>query len=137
MRTFGLLMLFLPILCLGCSQGPSPAKGGTPGIFRIGNSTTSEILLHVHRKMPGGFEEIGFGQTADDGSFVLYNSDASSPLWLESGHYSFTVESIGAPLKFPKQYLTPQTSPLQIQWTDQDTLPTLEVPEAIFAVAKR
>ncbi|MEN9554134.1 MAG: hypothetical protein RLZZ232_420 [Planctomycetota bacterium] len=130
------ILLFATFL-IGCSENPAPTESGTPGMLRIGAATTSDILVHIYQKTSAGFEEIGFGQTAEDGSFGLFQPDASGPLWLQTGDYAITLESIGAPIRIPGECRQPQTTPLKLHWTEADHLPLIEVPEATPSRTKR
>lgn len=129
--------LLFATLLIGCSEDPEPTESGTPGKLIIGTATTSDILVHFYRKTSAGFEEVGFGQTADDGSFGLFQPDARGPLRLKTGDYLITIESIGAPIRIPEECRLPQTTPLKLHWTEADHLPLIEVPEATPSRTKR
>jgi hypothetical protein len=117
----------------GCGGGASPAKGGTPGKLTFGSAVSSDIKITIHRSAAGGFEELGFANTAVDGSFVLYNSGATEPLWLESGDYAFTLESIGPPVEFPDEFTKPDSTPLKVTWTSDMTSISLDAPPELLA----
>ncbi|MBL8810586.1 MAG: hypothetical protein JNM43_10450 [Planctomycetaceae bacterium] len=104
-------------MLLGCDSGPAPAAGGTSGTLKFGDAVTSDIVITVHRANGASLEVVGFGTTQPDGSFVLYKPGAGEPLFLEPGSYSCTLESVGPPLKLPKEYLEASRSPLKIEWT--------------------
>lgn len=114
-----ILSIFLITVSLlsGCSDAPVPATGGTPGTLTFGDGVTSDINLTVHRNSAGSFQPIGFGLTDVEGKFILYQTGAAGPLWLEPGDYVFTLESVGPSIAFPKEYLSPQTTPLKLNWT--------------------
>jgi hypothetical protein len=78
---------------------------------------TSDINITVHRSSAGSFHPIGFGLTDVEGKFILYQTGAAGPLWLEPGDYVFTLESVGPAIAFPKEYLRPQSTPLKLSWT--------------------
>lgn len=104
-------------ILLGCDSGPSPAAGGTPGTLKFGDAVTSDVVITVQKANGSSFEVVGFGTTQQDGSFVLYKPGAVEPLFLEPGSYSCTLESVGPPLKLPKEYLEATRSPLKYEWT--------------------
>ena len=120
-------ILIAGFLC-GCSGSRSPAKGGTAGALMFGPEVTSDILVTVYKKNDNGFQSIGFGTMAVNGSFILYNNGATEPLWLEPGDYKFTLESIGPPIKFPAPYLKPESSPLHVNWNSDMTSLVLQAP---------
>lgn len=120
---FGLLVIVSGVI--GCSEGATSAKGGTPGVLRFGTDVSSDIVVTVHRRRDSGFEVAGFGTTSENGTFVLYAPGATEPLWLQPGEYAVTLESIGPPVQFPRDYGTPKTSPLKVTWSD--TMETLEL----------
>ena len=130
------LKFIIPILMTGvlggCSGATSPATGGTAGALMFGPEVTSDILVKVYKKHDTGFQSIGFGTTAVNGSFILYNNGATEPLWLEPGDYSFTLESIGPPVKFPAPYLKPESSPLHVNWNSDMTPLVLQAPENLL-----
>lgn len=124
-------MLMAGFLC-GCSGATSPAKGGTAGALMFGPEVTSDILVTVYKKSDIGFQSIGFGTTAVNGSFILYNNGATEPLWLEPGDYAFTLESIGPPVKFPAPYQKPESSPLHVNWNSEMPSLVLQAPENLL-----
>ena len=130
------LKFIIPVLMTGvlsgCSGSTSPATGGTAGALMFGPEVTSDILVTVYKKNQTGFQSIGFGTTAVNGSFNLYNTGASEPLWLEPGDYSFTLESIGPPVQFPAPYLKPESSPLNVNWNSDMTSLVLQAPENLL-----
>lgn len=111
------VFLFFVSLLNGCSDGPIPATGGTPGTLKFGDGVTSDINITVHRNSAGSFQPIGFGLTDIEGKFILYQTGAAGPLWLEPGDYAFTLESVGPSIAFPKEYLSPLLTPLKLSWT--------------------
>jgi hypothetical protein len=111
------VFLFTVSLLSGCSDAPAPATGGTPGTLTFGDGVTSDINITVHRSSAGSFHPIGFGLTDVEGKFILYQTGAAGPLWLDPGDYVFTLESVGPAIAFPKEYLRPQSTPLKLSWT--------------------
>ena len=116
----------------GCGSGTSPAKGGTPGKLTFGSDVSSYIRITIHRSGASGFEQLGFANTAADGSFVLYNSLATEQLWLEPGDYVFTLESIGPPVQFPKAYVKPESTPLKVTWNSEMNSINLDMPPKLL-----
>lgn len=115
-------------ILLGCDSGPGPAAGGTPGTLKFGDAVTSDVVITVQKANGSSFEVVGFGTTQQDGSFVLYKPGAVEPLFLEPGSYSCTLESVGPPLKLPKEYLEATRSPLKIEWTADSKSLDLKAP---------
>ncbi|MFO0978767.1 MAG: hypothetical protein U0996_20335 [Planctomycetaceae bacterium] len=126
-------ILFAVSLLLGCDSGPSPAKGGTHGTLKFGDAVTSEIVVTVQKANGTSFEVVGFGTTQPDGSFVLYKPGASEPLFLEPGKYSCTLESVGPPVKLPKEFLDASRSPLTVEWTADSKALDLTAPAKILS----
>ncbi|MFO0999898.1 MAG: hypothetical protein U0936_06160 [Planctomycetaceae bacterium] len=119
-------------LTIGCSDAPAPATGGTPGTLTFGDGVTSDINITVHRSSAGSFQPIGFGLTDLEGKFILYQTGAAGPLWLEPGDYVFTLESVGPSIAFPKEYLNPQSTPLKLSWTADSTSADLTVSQKLL-----
>lgn len=86
-------------------------------MLKFGDAVTSDIVITVQKANGTSFEVVGFGTTQQDGSFVLYKPGAVEPLFLETGTYACTLESVGPPLKLPKEYLEASRSPLKVEWT--------------------
>ena len=126
------VLLFSVSLLTGCSDAPAPATGGTPGTLTFGDGVTSDINITVHRNSAGSFQSVGFGLTDVDGKFILYQTGATGPLWLEPGDYVFTLESVGPSIKFPKEYLSPQLTPLTLNWTTDSKSADLSVPQKLL-----
>lgn len=135
MRQFNSILsvyLFTVLLLSGCSDAPAPATGGTPGTLTFGDGVTSDINITVHRSSAGSFQPIGFGLTDIEGKFILYQTGAAGPLWLEPGDYVFTLESVGPSIAFPKEYLSPQSTPLKLSWTADSTSADLTVSQKLL-----
>lgn len=117
----------------GCGNATPGIAGGTAGKLSFGNDVSSDIRITVYEAQAGSFRPIGFGNSAADGSFVLYSPAADEPLWLQPGDYAFTLESLGPPVQFPDEYLNAETSPLKVTWSVE--MPTLELkaPEELIA----
>lgn len=135
MRQFDSLLavfLFTVSLLTGCSDVPAPATGGTPGTLTLGDGVTSDINITVHRNSAGSFQPVGFGLTDAEGKFILYQTGATGPLWLEPGDYVFTLESVGPSIAFPKEYLNPQATPLKLNWTADSKSADLKVSQKLL-----
>ena len=111
----------------GC--GPTPVPGGTTGTLRVGGHVLLDMQVTIHSADRPSAKPVGFGTTGTDGWFELYQNGAKGPLWLLPGDYVCTLESIGAPFEVPKEYQSPETSPLKVTWTDGEASPDLEPPE--------
>lgn len=89
----------------------------------------SDVQINVYRRTEAGtFESVGFGVPAIDGGFQLYQPGAAGPLWLLPGNYWLTLESAGAPIEIPRDYTTPETTPLRLEWSETDRLVDIEIP---------
>lgn len=126
------MLAFILTSLSGCSGSTQSAAGGTAGKLSFGDEVSSDIRITVCKKLAGKFQTIGFGNTAPDGSFVLYKHGANEPLWLEPGDYSFTLESVGPPVEFPVAYVDPETSPLRVAWTSELQTLELNAPEELM-----
>ena len=126
------VFLFTVSVLSGCSDAPAPATGGTPGTLTFGDGVTSDINITVHRSSAGSFQPIGFGLTDVEGKFILYQTGAAGPLWLEPGDYVFTLESVGPSIAFPKEYLNPQATPLKLNWAADSTSADLTVSQKLL-----
>lgn len=118
-------------MCLltGCG-GPCPTAGGTEGVLHAGSQTLPDIQVRFYTAET--HELLAFAVTASDGSFALLKPDASAPVWLPTGSYKVTVESVGpVTLAFPDDYSNPRTSPLIVNWDREQRWLDLEVPEPI------
>lgn len=106
--------LGLPVSLCGCG-GPS-VEGGTSGVLTCGMERMSDVQLTLYQSTGSGFEPIGFAQTGPEGAFQLFTPRATGPLWLPAGEYVCTLESSGAPVRFPREYASPGTTPLKVSW---------------------
>lgn len=132
MRSFLFQMtVILEAVCvaLGGCGGPSPVRGGTTGVVRTGEILLPEIEVAVYRLKEHDWELVGTGVTNIQGEFALLQPEAQGALWLPPGEYRATVASHGAdPVRFPKEFRTPQGSPLTITWSSDQQQIILEVP---------
>ena len=115
-------------LLSGCGQRPD--TGGTPGILTYHGKLPSDICVTVHRVEGSATEPIGFGVTANDGTFHLVTNAARGPLRLSPGEYRCTLESAGSPIRISKEYTKANSTPLKISWSADDTSLDLDVPAA-------
>ena len=120
-----LALVFLMTVTAGC--GVKSVPGGTTGQLFADGVPLSEIQVTVHTVDQGSAQPIGFGVTATDGSFDLVTNRAQGPLWLSSGEYRCTLESVGAPVRLPKEYLHADTTPLKVTWSSDGDL-DLQIP---------
>lgn len=128
-----LILIGILIGCLfGCSS-PAVSKEGSPGTLWFGGQTLSDICLVVYRREGSLFVQAGFGTTDHAGYFHLLTVDGQTPLILEPGDYSFTLESLGPQIVFPDIYLKPETTPLTMTWTADSKSLDLIAPEELLA----
>ena len=99
------LLAGLLLLSAGCSDTPASAVGGTAGKLLPGSETTREIMVHIGRRSGNTITELGFGTTDDGGEFQLLLPGAHEPLQPETGEYIICLESIGPPIRLPKDCL--------------------------------
>jgi hypothetical protein len=109
--------LLVSLVTLAGCGGVRPVTGGTEGTLDFGDQLLSDIQVSVHERDGTKFTYIGFGVTDRDGGFTLVTDGAKGPLWLSPGEYCFTLESAGAPVEIPNEYLQPETSPLKVSWS--------------------
>lgn len=110
----------------GC--GARPVTGGTKGVLRYAGKSLSDIQVTIYQLEGGSPKLVGFGVTANDGSFRLMRNLASGALWLSPGEYCCTLESVGMPIRLPKEYASAETTPLKVSWSTADKSLNLEVP---------
>jgi hypothetical protein len=120
----------------GC--GARPVEGGTPGVLRAGSEPLAEIQVTVHQSEneASRWEPIGFADTAADGTFRLLLRQATGPLQLPAGTYRFTLESVGSPIRIPKELTRADTTPLQVSWSGEEPVLTLDLPQKLQAVRR-
>jgi hypothetical protein len=121
-----LLLVLLAITLPGC--GVRPVVGGTAGVLHVGGETPGDIQITVHHPAAGGWQPVGFGITASDGSFELVANGAEGPLVLAAGEYRCTLESVGAPIQVPKEYTDAETTPLRPSWPENGDRLELSAP---------
>jgi hypothetical protein len=121
----GLALALIVIALPGC--GVKPVAGGTKGTLRAGAEMLRDIQLTVHQRDSDAWRQVGFGITGPDGEFELVTPGAKGALWLTPGEYRCTLESVGAPVRIPKEYSQAGTTPLKITWTENDDALAVEV----------
>jgi hypothetical protein len=124
-ETFGPVALLLVLS--GCG-GAEPTTGGTQGVLHAGPASLSEIQVTIHQLQGNMFRPIGFGVPGADGGFCLVTNGATGPLVLLPGEYRCTLESVGAPVEIPAEYLKADTSPLKVTWSASDQKLDIDVP---------
>lgn len=110
-----LVAITFAVTFTGC--GPQPVKGGTAGNLMAAGKPLSDVQVTVFQNAGTAFQPIGFAVTKTDGSFQLLQNQARGPLNLAAGDYRCTLESAGAPIKIPKQFAKPETTPLKVSWS--------------------
>lgn len=121
-------LVLLTTMLIGCG-GPQHVVGGTTGTLHAGSVMLGDIQVTVHRVAGTTPEIVGMGITQASGHFELVLPGAKGPLHLTPGEYRVTVESVGpVPLRFPKDYGSPEKTPLHVKWTADNTQLDLEVP---------
>jgi hypothetical protein len=111
--------------------------GGTTGQLQIGDEPMSEIQITVYRVAGGEPEPIGLAVSNTDGEFQLLTNGAQGALWLEPGEYRFTLESIGPPIQFSREYTRPETTPLSVDWSADQAELELIVPQSDLRLTYR
>lgn len=124
------ILAALLLLSTGCSDTPASAVGGTAGKLLLGSETTREIMVHIGRRTGNTTAELGFGVTDDAGEFQLLLPGAHGPLHLPPGEYVVWLESIGPPVRLPKDCMSPERSTLKLTCSDPARLPDLQVETA-------
>lgn len=122
-RWAGLPLLILLVALGGC--GPSPIRGGTPGVLTSGENPVADVEVVVYAAQSA--ERLGYAVTGPDGTFQLVTADGLGPLRLSPGSYVATLQSVGAPTRLPSDYLDRQSTPLRFDW-QQDGRIELNVP---------
>lgn len=119
--------ILLFALCIGCG-GVRSVKGGTTGTLMIGDKTMSDMQITFYKKDVSPPEAVGFGVSTEAGRFELLLNGAKGPLYLPTGEYRCTVETAGAPIELPKEYLRPDQTPVIVNWTAGDPSITINLP---------
>lgn len=113
---------------VGCG-GPRPVTGGTRGLLHVRNGAVTDIQVAVYRH--GSNEPFGVGVSGGDGWFELRNRSASEAVLLQPGEYRVTFESVGpVALRIPAEYGRPETTALNLTWSEGQQVLELELPAA-------
>jgi hypothetical protein len=120
-------LLLVGCVLSGCGGGSRPVTGGTTGQLKFGSHVTSDVQVTLHRRVGSEFEVVGFATTDADGRFELLQPGAVGPLWLSTGNYVVTLESVGAPLVLPEKYGMPTKSSLTVDWKEDSADLLLQV----------
>ena len=123
--------MLLIVLLAGC--GPPPAiEGGTPGTLHSEDQPLGEVRIMVF-DLDGNPQ--AFAVSDHQGSFRLRNEATLEGVHLSSGRYRMTIESAGEfRMIWPKTYRSPEKSPLEIEWTEDQTEIDLNVPPPKMAL---
>ena len=110
-----LLIALLMSPAYGCRE--RSVTGGTTGVLRNADGDVlREVRIHVCAA--GETTPLGFGETASDGRFALYQPQARGPLHLSAGEYVATLESLSPELPhLPATVADPLHSPLRFHWS--------------------
>ncbi len=128
------IILGVLLACIaGCQQRSAEITGGTPGTLRFGSQTIGDLVVVLHRGSGTTFEQVGFGRTNAAGEFQLVVQGKEEPLQLPPGDYVVTLESLGPPIAFPKEYVLADKAVLKVSWTDASSQLDLQAPESLLA----
>ena len=127
----GVLVLMMFIAIAGCRDGAnSPlVAGGTMGKIHNGRDPLIGIQVTVHQVDGEMMEPIGVAASRPDGSFELVTLDGTNACQLTPGEYRCTLESAGTPLVIPKEFTSPETTPLKINLAADDEAIDLKIPQ--------
>lgn len=109
--------LLLIALLSGC--GPAAISGGTAGLLTSDGQPLPDVQVTLHR--PTG-EPVGYAISGVDGAFEMIAADSSGALQLPPGNYIVTLESVGFPADLPRDYRSPESTPLRIEVTSGERL---------------
>jgi hypothetical protein len=97
-------------------------------VLHYAGKALCDIQVTIYQRDGGSPKPIGFGVTANDGTFRLMKNMASGALWLAPGEYCCTLESVGSPIRIPKAYASAETTPLKVTWSRANQSLDLEAP---------
>jgi hypothetical protein len=118
-HSFGLASFcFFVALLPGC--GERSVNKGTEGVLRVHNEPIGNMRVTVNRVDKKSVTAIGFGVTADDGTFRLVTNGGRTGLRLAPGEYCCTLKSVGSQVRVPNEYAQVNTTPLKISWSEKD-----------------
>jgi hypothetical protein len=112
------LLIVLVLALPAC--GPAPTAGGTTGTLTTDGHPVLDVQVTVFEADSG--LKLGFAVTRGDGTFELVTPDAGAPLRLKPGSYRVTLESVGAAIELPQDYLDAETTPLAFDWSEGEPL---------------
>lgn len=116
---------------VGCGQPPA-IPGGTPGTLHTEGQPLGEVRVTVfdHDGHPQAF-----AVSDRQGNFQLREEATLEGVHLPPGNYRLTIESAGEfTMLWPKAYRSPKKSPLEIDWTAEQTEIDLNVPAPKMAL---
>ena len=129
MSALSKLQIAVAALCVallwGC--GERPLKDGTTGVLRYHEQQPGHIRVTVNHLEKNVVKAIGYGVTADDGTFRLVTNSGRAALKLAPGEYCCTLKSIGAQVRIPNEYAQVNTTPLRVTWSGNENGLDLEV----------
>ncbi|PQO31048.1 hypothetical protein C5Y96_11860 [Blastopirellula marina] len=123
-------LLPIPLILLACllnGCGPPPAiPGGTPGRIHTEGQPLGEVRVTVYGQ---DGQPQAFAVSDRQGSFQLRQEATLEGVHLSPGSYRLTIESTGEfSMHWPKAYRSPTKSPLEIQFSAEQTEIDLNVP---------
>lgn len=124
-------LTLLAALLAGC--GPPPTiEGGTPGKLHTEEQPLGEVRITVF-DLDGHPQ--AFAVSDRQGNFQLRKEATLEGVHLSPGIYRLTIESAGEfRMIWPKKYRSPEKSPLELKWTEDQTEIDLNVPEPKMAL---
>jgi hypothetical protein len=125
----GLLGVFLLLGTMPGCDHPRPITGGTKSVVVHAGHPVEDVEVQVFRRADKLYECIARGVSGPNGRFELIDPFGMGPVILTNGQYNVTVASASPiPMEFPQEYSSPETSPLETNWSvDQGEL-VIEVP---------
>lgn len=118
--------MLLLVVCLGCGEVKS-VKGGTSGILLIDDTAMSDMQITFYQEDVSPPKPVGFAISTGAGRFEVLQNGAAGPLYLPAGEYRCTVETAGAPIDLPKEYLDPNETPVMVNWTEDEPMLVVKV----------
>ena len=117
----------ISLICAGgCRERQLPVAGGTAGSLTAGEIAVPDFEIKLHEA--GSNTLLGVAMTGKDGKFQL-QLPKGGPLWLNTGDYVVTLESIGpSPPRMPAAYSNAAKTPLKVNWKSTDSALDLKIP---------
>ena len=122
------IVLAILTLFAGCWQRVKTPKGGTPGNLHTEALPVSGVGITVFRLTDGEYRVVGFAETKAEGDFELLQSDGTGPLFLEPAGYRFTLIAVATRFPITKEFTSPETTPLKVEWTADDSVLDFDLP---------